>query len=221
MYLNIGNKQLSISTHFPDNNELKRFARNYVKGKMSALRKDTNHCLQEPFAPFPAILFCLANIDLLGALAAGQVLDKHPTTKKRIPIDTSGNSKSYMQSFMGYTEQQSELIIKIYRHKLVHLAQPNPIYFDDVNNKKIGWLYSHEHRDDHLYLHDLPKGTKTWIKSDWPEEYDQLFVIGIRQLMEDIIDSVERHGGYLDQLDSNTKNLLDNFKKAIEEAYTT
>jgi hypothetical protein len=49
---------------------------------MSALRKDVNHCLQEPFAPFPALLFCLANIDLLGALVAGQVLDRDPTTKK-------------------------------------------------------------------------------------------------------------------------------------------
>jgi hypothetical protein len=125
-----------------------------------------------------------------------------------------------MQSFMGYTEQQSELILQIYRHKLVHLAQPNPIYFDYLNNKKIGWLYAHEHHNKHLHLIDLDKSEKQWIKSDWSEEYDQVFVIGIRQLMEDIADSTERHGGYLDMLDSNTNNLRDNFKKAMEEAYT-
>ncbi|MGC1132370.1 MAG: hypothetical protein WA941_06080 [Nitrososphaeraceae archaeon] len=208
----------STSTKFPDTNELKRFARNYLHGKISALQKDVNHCLQPPYAPFPAILYCLATIDLLGALCAGKVLDWDPTTKKRIYIDTTGNSKSYMELFMGYTDQQSQLIIKLYRHKLVHLAQPNPIYIDDKTQKRITWEYSHEHRNDHLYLHDAPKDSKTWIKPDWVEEYHQVFTIGIRQLMEDIIDSVIRHGGYLDKLETDTF-ILDNFRTAIEEAY--
>lgn len=211
---------MSVSTHFPDNNELKRFARNYVAVKINALQKDVNHCLQQPYAPFPAILFCLATIDLLGALCTGQVLTKDPKTGKRIYIDTSGNSESYMKKFIGYTEQQSTLITNIYRHKIVHLSQPNPIYFDNTTNKNIAWHYSHEHRSDHLYLHDAPKDSKIWVKSDWSVEYHQVFTIGIRQLMEDIVDSVIRHGGYLDKLETDSP-LLTNFRNAIEEVYTT
>jgi hypothetical protein len=38
-------------------------------------------------------------------------------------------------------------------------------------------------------------------------------------MMLDIRDSVLRHGGYLDQLETNTNMVLDNFEKAIEETY--
>ena len=38
--------------------------------------------------------------------------------------------------------------------------------------------------------------------------------------MEDIVDSVIRHGGYLDKLETDS-TLLNNFKNAIEEVYTT
>lgn len=38
--------------------------------------------------------------------------------------------------------------------------------------------------------------------------------------MEDIIDSVIRHGDYLDKLETDS-TLLNNFKNAIEAGYTT
>lgn len=62
--------------------------------------------------------------------------------------------------------------------------------------------------------------SKMWIKSNWSVELHQVFTLGIAQLMEDIRDSVLRHGGYLDQLDINYDNLLDKFEKAIMEVYT-
>jgi hypothetical protein len=62
--------------------------------------------------------------------------------------------------------------------------------------------------------------SKMWIKSDWSVEIHQVFTLGITQLMEDIRDSVLRHGGYLDQLDINYDNLLDKFEKIIMELYT-
>ena len=64
---------MSITSKFPYKNELRRFARNFVKERVIYLQKDVNHCLQPPYAPFPAILYCLATIDLLEALCAGQV----------------------------------------------------------------------------------------------------------------------------------------------------
>lgn len=120
---------------------------------------------------------------------------------------------------MGYTEDQSKLIVQIFRHKIIHLAQPQPIFL--FKGKAVTWQYVHENAPIHLILQDLPGGSKIWIKSDWAVDVHQVFTIGITQLMEDIRDSVLRHGGYLDRLDINYDNFLDKFKIAIEEAYIT
>jgi hypothetical protein len=71
-----------------------------------------------------------------------------------------------------------------------------------------------------LILKDLPKDSKKWVKSDWSVDLDQVFTIGIKQLVEDIRDSVLSHGGYLDQLDRNKNKLLNKFEHAMDEAYT-
>jgi hypothetical protein len=128
-------KKTILSTggsRFADRNELRRFARNFVIERIDSLQKDVMHCIQQPFAPFPAILYCISIIDLLGALCAGQIANKDPRTGKRIHIDTTANSKNYMRNYIGYTEQQSDLIIEIFRHKLVHSAQPRPIFSDNT-----------------------------------------------------------------------------------------
>jgi hypothetical protein len=100
------------TTRFPDKNELKRFARRFVKERMDSLEKDVIHCLRQPFAPFPAILYCISTIDLLGALSAGQAAKKDPITNKS--VDTIANSKIYMQKFMGYTVDQTNLVTDLF-----------------------------------------------------------------------------------------------------------
>jgi hypothetical protein len=44
----------SSAARFPNKNELKRFARYFVKERMDSLQKDVIHCLQWPFASFSA-----------------------------------------------------------------------------------------------------------------------------------------------------------------------
>jgi len=197
----------SKPTKFPDKNELKRFARKMVGERMDSLQKDVKHCLQRPYAPFPALLYCISSVDFLGALFAGEAAP---------PVDTVGNSKVYMQKFMGYTDEQSSFIIDLFRHKLVHLAQPRPSV--NKNNKIISWKYEHSNTQKHLLLEDAPKDTSIKIKSDWQVPVDQTFSLGIMQFMEDIRDSVYRHGGYLDVLE-NDPNLQGKFEKALEEIF--
>jgi hypothetical protein len=50
--------------------------------------------------------------------------------------------------------------------------------------------YDHENTPDHLILKDSPKDSKKWVKSDWSVDLEQVFTIGITQLIEDIRDSV-------------------------------
>jgi hypothetical protein len=200
---------------FPDTNELKRFARNFVTTRIETLQKDVNHCLHPPYAPFPAILYCLSTIDLLGALLAGQASKRDPITRKT--VNTTGNSMKYVRSFMGYTEDQTNLIFEIFRHKLVHLAQPKAVL--SYKGKTICWQYEHDNTPLHLILQDLTPPQDYIIKTGWLVKIDQVFTLGISQFVQDIRDSVLRHGGYLDRLE-NVFILLINFRKAIEEAFS-
>jgi hypothetical protein len=61
------------------------------------------------------ILYRMSTIDLLGALSAGQAARKDPRTNKN--VDTTANSKNYMQQFMGYTDEQVSLVADLFRHK--------------------------------------------------------------------------------------------------------
>jgi hypothetical protein len=97
-----------------------------VKNRIDSLEKDVKYCVQKPsdlssaaYAPFPALLYCFSTIDLVGSLYEGDASRS---------VDTVNNSKKYAQYFMNYTEEQSHLMIQIFRHKLVHLAQPKFVY---------------------------------------------------------------------------------------------
>lgn len=182
--------------------------------RMNSLYKDVTHCLRKPYAPFPALLYCFSSVDLLGALLAGQAAKKDSITQKR--VHTIDNSKEYMRRFMGYTEDQSTLIADLFRHKLVHLAQPKPSI--EHKGKIVSWYYVHNSTPRHLLLENARPDTKIQIKSDWEITVDQTFCLSITQFMEDIRDSVYRHGGYLDLLE-NDSTVRTMFGKAVEELF--
>lgn len=117
---------------------------------------------------------------------------------------------------MGYTEDQCTLLADLFRHKLVHLAQPIPS--TEHNGKIVSWYYVHEPSLRHLLLENAQKDTKIRIKTDWEIPVDQTFCLSITQFMEDIRESVYRHGGYLDALENDpTVQIM--FEKAIGELY--
>ena len=100
---------MSMNNKFRDQDDLTAFAREFLINKMNSLGKDVTHCLNEPYAPMPAILWCLSCIDLLGALLAGQASKKVPTSRpgKYRNVDTSKNSGNYMRLYMNYTQDQT------------------------------------------------------------------------------------------------------------------
>jgi hypothetical protein len=196
-----------MPTKFAERNELKRFTRSFVKTRIDSLKKDVSYCLQGA-AAFPALLYCMSTIYLLGELFV--VKSGNGTTE---------NSIKYMQEVMGYTPAQSDLVMKLFRHKLVHLAQPRPItvYPKDSENI-VAWQYVHSDEQKHLLLENLPSKIKVTIKSGWEIEVNQVFTIGIWQLVEDIEASLYRHGGYLDQFE-NSEALQNKFADFIEGIY--
>jgi hypothetical protein len=194
---------------FKQQTELVNYARDRVGERISSLEKDVRHCLQEQLAPFPALLYCFATVDLLGALSSGRADKKALTTQQSI---------SYMTNFMNYTFENAEIILNLFRHKLVHLAQPDPII--QHNSDSITWRYHHDNRQFHLKKVQLPPNTRIPITSVRDILVTHEFNISIMDFVRDIKDSVNRPNGYLDSLE-NTPHLQDRFENAIGQIYST
>lgn len=196
---------------FANLNEMIKFSRDFVKERIKSLEKDVQYCLREnnspiQYAPFPALLYCFSTIDLLGSLFEGEASRK---------ADTTNNSKKYIRWFINYTIEQTNLLTDIFRHKLVHLAQPKMIYKDN-QGKKFTWIYYHNSAEKHLKIEEANYTIN--ITSTYSIRITHQFNIGIMQLMLDIKDSVERSTGYLNALET-IPTLQTNFINAIEQIY--
>jgi hypothetical protein len=143
----------------------------------------------------------------LGALAGGNAAPGAPTTEQ---------SKDYMCGFMNYTEDQAKLLQKLFRHKLVHLAQPKAAAA--YQGKMVTWRYWHDDAVQHLQLTKLPRPVTQRITTGLSVPVDHEFGPSIAHLVKDIIESVRRPGGYLARLKIDA-TLRRHFEAAIGQIY--
>jgi hypothetical protein len=181
---------------FVQQNELVNHARRFVENRVNSFESDAEHCLpkdphDERIAPFPILLYCFATIDLLGALMSGRADRNAPTPKQSI---------QYMTSYMIYTPENARILLDLFRHKLVHLAQPNPVI--RMDSEVITWRYYHNNSQFHLKKLPVPqdKDNIIYVSSDWTIPVTHEFNISIMDLVNDIKDSTSRPNGYLDML---------------------
>lgn len=194
---------------FLQQTELVSYARDWVGGRINSLEKDVKHCLQGQLAPFPALLYCFATVDLLGALFSGQADSKRARTTEQ--------SISYMTSLMNYTFETADILVNLFRHKLVHLAQPNPVIQDD--SESLTWRYHHDDRQFHLKKVPLRQNSTISVTPSQGKTVTHEFNISIMDFVRDIKDSVYRPNGYL-HLVEKTPHLQDRFERAIEQIYS-
>ena len=176
-------------------------AQNFLRERCDSLLKDVRHCVLHDGstpdwpAPFPALLYCFSTIDLLGAVYAGDATSTAPTAQQ---------ARDYMRDVVEYSVADSELLQLQFRHKLVHLAQPQP----RVRQSGVTyvWGYHHNNAAIHLQRAPLPSGeTRFWIS--------------IMTLAEHVEQSVFKQGGYLDRL-ANEPRLQANFQTAYQQITT-
>jgi len=198
---------------FSEQRELIQWANREVKDRVKTLEKDVNHCLLQPSqntpnapAPFPALLYCFATIDLLGALHSGNAKGGNTVIQ----------AKEYMQKFMNYTIEQSDLLIELFRHKLVHLAQPKPVI--KYGDQNISWHEWHKNSTKHLVKDKLKDKTKIVVTSGLSLEAEHEFNVSIMDLVKDIKNSAVGPNGYLATLE-RTPDLQDRFERAISQIY--
>ena len=59
------NISIAILSKFANQHDLLNHAKDFIKTRMDALKKDIDHCIKtQPYAPFPALIYCFSNIDL-------------------------------------------------------------------------------------------------------------------------------------------------------------
>jgi len=196
---------------FPTSAVLIDHATKMLQATCDGLKKDVDHCLVPPYAPFPAMLFCFSIIDFMGALTAGRGDSYRPVTTE---------STVYMQRFMKYADPVPDLLLRIFRHRLVHLAAPKIVleYKDGKGiTHRAAWMYSHNTQGRHLSIEGV-HGHVNGENGLWSLEYDQTFWLDITAFTNDIINSILQPGGYLEQLNINPV-LQENYAKTFNDLY--
>jgi hypothetical protein len=199
---------------FNDSKELIEFANKFiVDERLSSLEKDVKECLDKDCA-FPALLYCFSTVDLLGALYTGFAENGS---------DTTNNFKAYALRFMintnvRYNNEQVTLIQEIFRHKIVHLAQPKLVVYS--KKRYIHWRYEYPEINNHLKIERHRRQQIKTILTPKALFYDHSFAISITKILHDIEDSVIRQtDGYMARLQNNYKNLQAKFDSAIQQIY--
>jgi hypothetical protein len=118
---------------------------------------------------------------------------------------------------MNYTPDEAKLLQGLFRHKLVHLAQPKAVLRH--NGKMVTWRYWHDDAGKHRQLTSLSSPVVEAVTSGLSLTIEQEFAIGITQLVREIVDSVRRAGGYLDRLHGDA-TLQAHFETAISQIYS-
>lgn len=194
---------------FRDPAELVARTTAFLADRTTSLLLDVGHCLRVTpagaCAPFPALLYCFATIDLCGALYAGDAGRWARTTP---------NAARYMREIMGYTDEQVTVLQRLFRHKLVHLAQPAAVVALP-DGRCVSWHYSHARDPRHLHICRLPAGQFVQAPT-WQVPADHEFRLSISMFAEEIAAAVPE--GYLPRLERDP-DVQERFARAIEQVY--
>jgi hypothetical protein len=135
-------------------------------------------------SPFPITMYALATLDYISSLWAGWNDKKNrPKSDKR---DQTKRMISFCVKFLKYHKFESELMIKIFRHKLMHTSEPR------ILNSKTGEVYgwSIDYNDEHHMKIMEVEGSK-------------YLIFGIKNFIDDLEVAIFGTNRYLENLNSS------------------
>lgn len=188
---------------------LKVYAGRVLKDKVKSLENDVRKCLSESKeerlqpAAFTALLACFSTLDFLSALYSGNAGTASSTTKQ---------VKSFLDRYFDYSPKKRDLLLKIYRHKLVHLFQPGHLV--SYKGKGYSWKIYSQNKKKHLVI-----SSKNKLINPAPSVRLTIhYVLSISTItfMEEIILAAQ---AYQDDL-MKDKNLQVNFDKAMNDIFS-
>jgi hypothetical protein len=115
---------------FLSEQELVEYANWFLLDRAKAFRKDISICMtankERQHAYFPALITCIAFLDLLSGLYAGTI------DRQGLP-----ELNDYFKRFMNTADYaHMDLVYQMFRHKIAHLAYPYAV-FDTTTKPKI------------------------------------------------------------------------------------
>ena len=206
-----------------------RFAEEFVPDRIKFFEKDMTICLRplrrkefpEPtHAYFPALMVCIATMDLMGQMYTGN------------PESKIAGIREFVADYMDvatYTPGAIDLLWKGFRNKVAHAAHPEYV----IDTKKVRyWKHPHmrvtwyvsESKDmNHLgkdCAHLLLRKKEGQIKikpRPYEVQFDHIFYICLPSLKNDIQLGMK---AFLTHLKAN-KSIQDNFEKIVRVLYPT
>jgi hypothetical protein len=203
---------------FKTDQELLTFARKFFANRVQTFKKDIAICLtpneREEHAYFPALIICIAFVDLLSGLHAGTL---HNQKLEEL--------KAYASKFMkpDYTPQGLDILYEFLRHKVAHLAYPY-VVFDTWTNKKfrdqprrfVTWTINETEQRPAIAITKYPTPCQlTQTPTPWPVSYDCRIEVNVRGVAIDIVWSIE---GYLQHLQSD-QEARERFAKCMKDYF--
>ena len=203
---------------FKTDADVVKFAKKFLDEHVERFDKDIAICLRpdknRSHAYFPALITCIAFAELLSGLHAGN-LESRDSLKK---LD------DYASNFMDrtvYDSDRLEILYKMFRHKVAHLAQPYAVFdtktkFPRQPRRLITWTVEEGGQKPAVEI--VPETSPQQILravTPWPVHYDHRAVVRIESLASDISKSVPR---YLQRLETDD-SACDRFKACMKDFY--
>jgi hypothetical protein len=202
---------------FESDADVAEFAEKFLGEHVERFDKDIAICLRrdnESHAYFPALITCIAFAELLSGLHVGDLESR----------DALKNLDDYASDFMDrtvYDSDRLEILYKMFRHKVAHLAQPYAVF--DAKPKSPGqprrlitWTVDESATKPAIEIVPEPE-TKQILNAvtPWPVFYNHRAYVRIESLASDIRESIPR---YLQRL--KTDNLAcGRFKACMKDFY--
>jgi hypothetical protein len=194
---------------FKSDAEVAEFARRFLDEHLERFSKDIAICLRpdetrsHAHAYFPALITCIAFAEFLSGLHAGN-------------LDGGlKNLKDYVSDFMDttiYDADRLEILYKMFRHKVAHLALPYAVF--DTGTKRITWTV--EESGPNPAIEIVPETSQILrAVTPWPVHYDHRAYVRIEGLANDIRQLVPN---YLRHLKAD-KLACDRFRKCMEHFF--
>ena len=186
------------------------FAQQFLAERIESLKKDVLTCIKNT-CPFPGLLYCFSTIDLLGSLYGGDATG----------VATTRKANKFMIEVMRYPKYETNILQNQFRHKLVHLAQPQALILDNKNNRMIGWILDNVYHVKHLIVEKLQSKQPVITLTPFKMEADRVFIVSLEKLLNDIVKSIYVFpDGYIERL-RGTANLQEKFDNAVNQIYDT
>lgn len=190
---------------FASDKELINYAKWFLRDRVRAFRADVAICMTQDskrhHAYFPALITCIAFLDLLSGLYAGKI-EGHGLSQL----------KNYVGHFINATDYKHiDLLYVMFRHKIAHLAYPYIVFdtstrsdiFQSQKHRRVTWTVYASRRAQAIELFDYPTDqTFLRTKTPWDVPYNSRIRVSVRNFQIDIVKSIYGSAGYLSNLKS-------------------